>query len=274
MSFQFLILDIDGTLLNSANQLTQATKNRLIQLQRDGYTLVLASGRPTASMIQTAKELGLDEYESYIISFNGAVITRMSDLKEIYSKRLELRDQSAIIDYLQANHLSVIAYQEDSIIVDVKRENSDIEADLTKLPLFYDPQYFQKITTPQLKFIGVGKLEDVERCNEELNGTFGQATYATTSLPFFLEFMHEQVSKGQAIQYLVELMGYTVNEVVACGDGNNDASMIEVAGIGVAMDNATSYLKSLADEITLSNDEDGLIPIMDKYFPSIHMNKQ
>ena len=82
MDYRFLILDIDGTLLTSTNQLTEATRDKLMLLQKKGYILVLASGRPTASMLKTAKDLHLDANESYIISFNGAVITRMSDEKE------------------------------------------------------------------------------------------------------------------------------------------------------------------------------------------------
>jgi len=267
MDYRFLILDIDGTLLTSTNQLTEATRDKLMLLQKKGYILVLASGRPTASMLKTAKDLHLDANESYIISFNGAVITRMSDEKELYNKRLEVSEQKDIIEYLQKNNLSVIAYDKDSIVVDKERENSDVEAYLTKLPMRYDAEYIANIDTPQLKFIGVGKPEDVARCDQELQGEFGQHTYATTSLPFFIEFMHKEVNKGTAIETLVEHLGYTTENVVACGDGNNDAAMIEVAGVGVAMGNATDYLKSLADEITLSNDEDGLIPIIDKYFP-------
>lgn len=266
MDYKFLILDIDGTLLNSSSQLTEATRNKLVSLQKNGYFLVLASGRPTASMIKTAKELHLDANESYIISFNGAVITRMSDEKELYRKALETSEQQAIIQYLQTNNLSVIAYDNNEIVVDKERENSDVEAYLTKLPMRYDQEFILNIKTPQLKFIGVGKPEDVTKCDLELKGKFGEKTYATTSLPFFIEFMHREVSKGTAIQTLVNELGYSTEQVVACGDGNNDASMIEVAGVGVAMANATDYLKSLADEITLSNDEDGLIPIIDKYF--------
>lgn len=266
MTYKFLILDIDGTLLNSQSQITPQTKEKLIAFQQVGYKLVLASGRPTASMIHTARALQLDVFDSYIISFNGAVITRMRDLSELYSKRLDVIEQSEIIHFIQSQNLSVIGYDEDGIIIDVERENSQIESELTKLPMRYDADYFKQLAMPQLKLIGVGKVDAVSQADALLKGTFGKTTYATTSLPFFLEFMHKDVSKGNAIRFLVDHLGHTTADVVAVGDGNNDAAMIEVAGLGVAMGNATPLLKELADVITLTNDEDGLIPIIEKYF--------
>lgn len=266
--YQFLILDIDGTLLNSQNELTKATYDRLMQLMADGYQLVLASGRPTASMLETARQLKLDQAKSYIISYNGAEITDMATQEVIYQKGLDDEDLKTIIAFNEAQGLSTIAYGPAEIIIDRPNDHSEVEAFLTKLPYRYDAAYFEKIPPGQLKFIGVGAEERVEAANSILNGHIGQATTAITSLPFYLEYFHHQVSKGNAIKALVESLGYSVDQVVACGDGNNDASMIQAAGLGVAMANATDYLKSLAQEITLSNDEDGLIPIMDKYFPS------
>lgn len=267
MDYKVLVLDIDGTLLNSQNQISQATYERLIQLQEDGYYLVLASGRPTASMLETAKQLKLSDFGSYIISYNGAEITELASEKRIYRQVLSQKEQGEIIQFLKDRDLSIVAYKETSIVIDRENEHSEVEAFLTKLPSVYDEAYFEDLQTPQLKFIGVGPVDKVQAADQELGGKFGQETYATTSLPYFLEFMHESVSKGKAIAVLGELLGFTMDQVVACGDGNNDASMIEDAGLGIAMGNATDYLKSLADEITLSNDEEGLIPVMNQYFP-------
>ena len=264
--YKVLILDIDGTLNNSHHKISKKTYDRLLQFQEQGHILVLASGRPTASMLETAKYLKLDQFNSYIISFNGADITKVSDQQSIYRKSLDLSQQQAIIAYCQKNNLSVIAYDNNEIVIDHPRENTEVEPMLTNLPYRYQPSYFENVKEPQLKFIGTGLVEDIERCNAELNGFFGDLTYVTTSLPFFLEFMHREVSKGMAIERLADHLGVSLKQMVACGDGNNDASMIQAAGLGVAMGNATDYLKSFADEITLTNDQDGIIPIIEKYF--------
>lgn len=265
MNYEMLVLDIDDTLLNSQHVITPATYSALIDAQMRGKKIVLASGRPTKSMIETAKYLKLDEFDSYIISFNGAVVTRMKDLTELFSQRIEESEQRAVIDYIQENNLAVLTYTDDSIVIDRCNEYSDIEAQLTGLVAEYNADWIENLISPRLKFIGVGAPHIVKRCEEELQGSFGEHTYATTSKPYFLEMMHKSVSKGSSIERLCTHLGITTEQVIACGDGNNDATMIEVAGLGIAMANATDYLKSIADEITLSNDEDGVVAVIQKY---------
>ena len=264
--YQMLVLDIDDTLLTSNGTISLATQTALNALQEAGHYLVLASGRPTASMLPLAKKLRLDYYKSAIISFNGAEITDMSTGHSLLSQRIDPRDQTDIINYIQAKGLSVTTYTNDQIIVDYKNDYSHIEAELTRLPMSYQPEFIANLTKPRLKFIGVGDPNITLQCERELNGHFGQHTYVTTSKPYFLEFMNADVSKGKAIEVLCHHLNIPIKNVVACGDGNNDLTMIETAGLGVAMGNATPLLKQAADIITTSNNEDGLVPIIERYF--------
>ena len=78
--------------------------------------------------------------------------------------------------------------------------------------------------------------------------------------------MHEASSKGSSLERLCEHLGIDISQTIACGDGNNDLTMIETAGLGVAMGNATETLKKAADYITASNDEDGIVQVIDKFF--------
>ncbi|MDO4432200.1 MAG: Cof-type HAD-IIB family hydrolase [Aerococcaceae bacterium] len=266
MNYQMLVLDIDDTLLTSERTISERTYDALMDAQKRGVKIVLASGRPTPSMVETARQLKLDVFDSYIISFNGAVVTRMKDVRELFSQRIEISEQRAIIDYLQAQHLVVTTYTDDTIMLDKVNEYSHIEGELTGLPSVYDEKWIATLDTPRLKFIGVGDPQIVKQCETALNGQFGEWTYVTTSKPYFLEMMHKDVSKGKAVEWLCRYLNMEVSQVVACGDGNNDATMIETAGLGIAMGNATDYLKSIADEITLSNDEDGIVAVLEKYF--------
>lgn len=265
MNYELLVLDIDDTLLTSEHIISPRTYDALIDLQQRGKKLVLASGRPTPSMIEVAKQLKLDEFDSYVIAFNGAVVMRVRDLQEIFSQRIEHSEQRAIIDYLQQHDLAVTTYTEDTVMIDRRNEYSDIEGELTGMPTLYDAEWMANLVEPRLKFIGVGHPDIVAQCEADLQGKFGQSTYVTTSKPFFLEMMHQNVSKGRSIERLCKHLGIGVEQVIACGDGNNDATMIEVAGRGIAMGNATESLKRIADEVTLSNDEDGIVAVIEKY---------
>ena len=85
------------------------------------------------------------------------------------------------------------------------------------------------------------------------------------SAPFFLEFTNKEVDKGKGLKKLGEYLGIKQEEIIACGDAGNDLSMVKYAGLGVAMENATDDVKEAADYITLSNDEDGIAHVVNKF---------
>lgn len=266
MAYKMLVLDIDDTLLNSDHVISDVTKERLIKFQEDGFVLVLATGRPTPSALEKSRELQLDHYNSYALSFNGGVVTHVKSNEELFSQRMELNEQKELVQFIHETGLALIAYTDDAVILSKENDYSHIEGELTGVDTIYDSEYANNISTPELKFIAVGDPALVEKHNKELDGRFGQSTNAMTSKEFFLEFMHKDVSKGLSLQKLCDHMGIDIQDVIAVGDGNNDAPMIEVAGLGIAMGNASEYLKSIADEITGTNDEDGIVQILDKYF--------
>lgn len=266
MSYKMLVLDIDDTLLNSQHVISPKTKEKLLKFQEDGYILVLATGRPTKSAVEKAKELLLHEYNSYAVSFNGAVVTHVESGEEIFSQRMEFQEQQSLVQYIHDSGLALIAYGDNKIIISKENDYSHIEGELTGIETVYDSEYANQLETEELKFIAVGDPELVAKHNEALQGKFGQATNAATSKNYFLEFMHKDVSKGLSLERLCNHMGIDMQEVVAVGDGNNDAPMIELAGVGVAMGNASDYLKEIADDITATNDEDGIVQVIDKYF--------
>ena len=85
------------------------------------------------------------------------------------------------------------------------------------------------------------------------------------SEPYFLEIMPQKVDKAQSLLKLLNMLGMTNEDMICCGDGFNDISMIEVAGLGIAMENAQDVVKAAADYITLSNDNDGILHMIQKF---------
>ena len=88
MEYQILALDLDGTLTNSKKEISRPTLEALIDIQEQGKKVVLASGRPTKGVLPLAKQLHLEDYGSYILSFNGARITDCRSMQAIYNKTL------------------------------------------------------------------------------------------------------------------------------------------------------------------------------------------
>ena len=100
---------------------------------------------------------------------------------------------------------------------------------------------------------------------QELAALYGDSVTVFRSEPFFVEIMPKGVHKATSLEKLLEYLHMDVKDLVACGDGYNDLTMIEYAGVGVAIANAQEIVKEHADYVTLSNDEDGLVPVIDKF---------
>lgn len=261
-----LVVDIDDTLLNSHNKISPETVRGIKAMQEAGHVFVLASGRPTVSVQAIAKSLGMNHYPEYLISFNGSILMNMQSEEVLFSHYLLSEDIPLILQTLKDYHLSALTYDEASIIIDERNTFTHIEEELTGLPTRYDAKFFQDLDQPLLKLIGVGDPQMITQLVEDKGGRLGKATRIVTSKPFYLEIMHQTVSKGDALQALCKHLNMSLADVIAVGDGNNDLQMLEIAGKGIAVANGSPAILEMADEIVPSNDEDGVLYTIEKYF--------
>lgn len=119
---------------------------------------------------------------------------------------------------------------------------------------------------PITKCLVSGKEQCLEKLERKLQSYFGNQLSIYRSEPFFLEIMPANVNKAQALEKLLKYLKYNRKMLIACGDGLNDISMIEYAGIGVAMGNAQDIVKEKADFITKPNAEDGVANAIDIFW--------
>lgn len=257
-NYKMIVMDMDDTLMTSDNVVSPETKDYLIQLQEEGYKIVLASGRPTEGMITVAKELKLDHYQSYIISYNGGKTINAKTEEIEVSKSVTKDHFDKITDYCRKKGFLTLTYQDGQIIFDTEHEYRKIESELTGLPMKQVDDIKAYIQSDVPKTMGVDYEENISKARNELNGTFNSDIDVTTSKPFFLEFMAKDVSKGNAIKALCEKLNISLSEVICFGDSLNDQSMFEVVGYAVAMGNASEELKKIADKVTLDNDSNGI----------------
>ena len=257
-NYKVIVMDMDDTLINSDNKVSAETKDYLINIQNEGYKVILASGRPTEGMLPIAKELQLDKHDSHIISYNGGKTIKVATEEVEVSQSVTKDNFDKIADFCREKNFLVLTYQDGHIIHDGDHEYRDIESELTGLPMKRVDDIKKYIVDDVPKVMGVDYAENISKTRDALSGSFNSEIDVTTSKPFFLEFMAKGVSKGNAIKALCNKLDIPLSEVICFGDSLNDQSMFEVVGYAVAMGNANEELKAIADKVTLDNDSNGI----------------
>ncbi|MBQ9118833.1 MAG: HAD family phosphatase [Lachnospiraceae bacterium] len=267
MNYKILVLDIDGTLTNSKKEITPATRTALLQLQENGVKVVIASGRPTPGIRKVAEELELARFGNYILSYNGAQIINCQTGDIIYQKTVPTELIPAIYDAALTHQVGLISYEGDGVIAATSIDRyMELEARINSIPIREVPDFPNYITFPVNKCLMTGEPEHLAVVEEALKQQFENRLNIYRSEPFFLELMPQNINKAYSLEKLLNALHFTREEMICCGDGYNDISMIEYAGVGVAMTNAQTAVREAADYITASNDEDGIVQVIEHFF--------
>ena len=267
MSYQILVLDLDGTLTNSKKEITLPTLEALIAIQEAGKKVVLASGRPTMGITPLAKQLHLEKYGSYILSFNGARITDCRSGQILYNKMLPKDAIAPIYEIASKYPVDILAYGDSALYSGfTPNAYSQIEARINHVEIQQLPDFVGFTSSrDNNKFLLTGEPAVIQQAKEEMQERFRGYLNIYCSEPFFLEIMPQSIDKAYSLQRLLNSIGLTANEMICCGDGYNDITMIEYAGLGVAMKNAQPLVLEKADYITKSNDEDGVLHVINQF---------
>ena len=264
MKYKLIALDLDGTLKNSNNEISLKTKEALMKAQEMGCHLVLASGRPTPGLRHDAATLELDKHEGYLLSYNGARVLNAETKETIYAQTLDYESAKAVIKKAKWFKLDINTYTDEEIICENKNAKYvALESNLVDLPMHEVEDISEALPNPLYKLLLSEEPEYAGSVVSEMVRTFPNLSVYRSS-PFFIECMANGIDKAKSLEKLCEHLGITKDEVIAFGDGYNDLSMIDFAGLGVAMGNAVDGVKDKADIITKSNDEDGIAVVLEK----------
>ena len=264
LPYKMLVLDLDDTLLRDDYSLSPRNKELLMKAQELGVKVVLASGRPTPAMLQYAEELKLDFFDSYLISFNGAVVTAMKQNEVIFERVLSREEVHSIYDFGVENKVHVITYSEKGVISETESEYIDVELGLTGLPLHKVPSLKAEVQTSAVKCILLENPDYLKVLEPKLKAARPDLSIAR-SKPFFLEVMPKGIDKAASIAFLIDKLGIKQSEVIAVGNAGNDLTMVKFAGLGIWVDNVDPDLRHHADAIVASNNEDGVAEVVEKY---------
>jgi len=256
---------MDDTLLRDDHTISEPTKQALLEAQELGVKVVLASGRPTYAMVDIAKELKLDEYGSFILSFNGAKITNFQTKEELFSSTLPIETVQRLYDISKRENVWIHTYVGDTIVTEENNPFTEIEAQITGLPIHTVADFKEAIAEPVVKVLMVYEEEKLKQTEALLQVELQNQLSVMRSKPYFLEFTETGVTKGTSLALLIKELGITREEVIAMGDSYNDLAMIEFAGLGVAMGNAPDDIKRVADYTTDTNNNDGVAKVIEQF---------
>ncbi len=264
--YKLLVLDLDGTLLNNQREITPATHAALRAAQEKGVRIVLASGRPTHGIMPVARALDIASYGGYIMSFNGGLIIDAASHEVIHQSTLPLPILPQLYEMSKEAGAVISTYRDELVFT----ENPDdkymsIEINLNRLTPHRVESFVESVDFDPNKCLAVGEPEDLIVLQERVMSKFSDCMNAFRSEPYFLELVPKGIDKALSLARLLEVLSIDREDVIAAGDGFNDLTMIEFAGLGVAMTNGQEAVRLAADYITLSNEEDGVADMVHKF---------
>lgn len=271
--YQLLAIDIDGTLVNSRDELTPATRAALLRADQAGIRIVLATGRRYSQALPLVEPLGLDVQ---LISASGALIKNPINHHTTYRAEFApsvLRDAITLID--RCGHMPVLC-------ADTFHEGFDYYLAQAKVSCRELTEYFEAnphsgriwpdmfTAPPGEVFCGfaMGTYEQMLALETTIHGEMpGQLHTHVIRSPryrgYFTEFAPAGVTKWSAVERVAAERGVPAAAICAVGDDVNDIPMIRAAGLGVAMGNALPAVKAAADRIAPSHDHDGLVQVVE-----------
>lgn len=257
---RLIVIDIDGTLLNSRKVVTEANKRALARAAESGVTVAVATGRVFHSIRHILADLGLD---IPAIVHNGSLI-KTAFSEEIISHLAVDRGVAAelVLD-VAGQGFAPMAFYDDELYMDRIPDIEPLQVYLTLADL--EPTLVPNLAefiasrAEEPTHIGIcGEEGEIAAAYTRLSGTYAGRLYVARSYFTMLEMHHPGVSKALAVERLAEKLGIQREEVMAIGDGYNDLEMLKYAGIGVAMGNAPEEVKAAADYVTHTNDMSGV----------------
>lgn len=262
--YKMLVLDLDDTLLRDDYSISHRNKEMLLKAQKMGVKVVLASGRPTPAMTKYAEELKLDYFDSYMISFNGAVVTAMKTNEVLFETTLTQKEIHSLYDFSVENNVHIITYSHKGVVSETESEYIDVELNLTGIPHHKVQSFKQEVTTRAAKCILLENPEKLKEVESKLKAERTDLSVAR-SKPFFLEVMPQGIDKAASIDRLANMLDIKQSEVIAVGNAGNDLSMVKYAGLGIWVDNVADELRHEADFVVASNNDDGVAEVVEKF---------
>lgn len=266
LPYRAIALDLDGTLTNHDKVVTQKTREALLQAEAEGVVIILASGRPTYGIEPVAECLELDKRGGYILSYNGGNIVNAKTGEKLFAQFLPDEVIPILYRYAKEKNHALLGYAGNEIITEMPDDQYvKEESRINKMNIRKVENLFEALEPHPTKLLMTGDPADMLKAENELSEILGDRMDIFRSAPFFLELVPKGIDKAKSLLRLLSKINLTPADMIAFGDGYNDLSMLKLAGMGVAMQNAAPEVRAEADYITLSNEEDGIAAALEHF---------
>ena len=266
MKYKLLVTDIDDTLLTTDKRITDTVKKALFKAQDMGVTVAIASGRLPIGVRPFAEELRIPERGGCYLAFNGGLVLD-AEGNILHSHILDHKYLEQVYMALRPYNVAVLVHTHDRIFTDNNQNSyAYTEPEALHRPLNLLGDLLTDVDWDLHKILIAGEPEILKEVEPVLKAQFENELDIFLSAPWFLDVMPKGVNKGEGVRYLAKRLGIPMEAVIACGDSYNDLSMIEAAGLGVAMQNGEEALKEAADYVTERDcDHDGIAEVVERF---------
>ncbi|ADG40443.1 hydrolase, haloacid dehalogenase-like family protein [Leuconostoc sp. C2] len=253
-------IDIDGTLLNDQREITQEVKSSIQQALENDVKIVITTGRPLPGVRDILSELGIQGSDQYVITYNGGLVQTADGEKTLFRQPLGVKAFQEVNNFMRTQDTYVQVETHDAAYTTNHRIHpwASFENSLVNLPLFVLDTENELEKVEFIKAIANAESSELDKVQAAIPNEISNHVNVIRSTANNLEFIDRQASKGNALLALADVLDIEHVQTMAIGDQANDYSMIEQAGVGVAMGNAIPELKAIADYETATNNHSGV----------------
>ena len=274
---KLLFTDLDGTLLDDAKNISDEDMAAIHAMIDAGHKFVMTTGRPLTSVKHIAKKYGFLQPGYFLVSFNGGLIYDCGSDEAILTRRISVDQVKFIMDEAHKCGMHAHTYAGDLVVSEydtdqLKKYCSAMQMDYIIVDdirkYFGDNGPINVVVKPPIKVNIITPFEHSSLVDfrAEMRAYTANKLFDVFSKPEMLEFSHMLSNKGEAVRYMAEFYNQPIENTIAVGDEENDCPMIEAAGVGVAMANASAAAKAVANYVTVrDNNHSGIAEVIKKF---------
>ena len=272
---KLLFTDLDGTLLTDDKQILDDDMKAIEGMLERGHKLVLCTGRPLASAKQLAQKYGFDKPGFFLVSFNGGLIYDYATEQAILTRYIPVEEVKFIMDAAHRYGMHAHTYSGDYVVSEYETEQLKTYCRLMKMDYVvvndireYYGDFINVVVKPPIKVNIITPFDHSSLVDfrAEMRKTTEGKLFDVFSKPEMLEFSHMLSNKGDAVRFMADFYKVPVADTIAVGDEENDCPMIEAAGVGVAVANASPVAKAAADYVTTNdNNHSAIAEVIEKF---------